>query len=51
MSVQSLKKWVESREFYELCQRYRNTPFYNQPNVVKAYREIKDAIKQKAGEK
>lgn len=43
-----LVEFLESREFYELCQQYRHTPGHMQEHVVEAFEHIKDALRRAA---
>ena len=35
---------LDSMEFYDLCQAYRNAPYTNQPEVVEAFENLKKYI-------
>jgi hypothetical protein len=37
--------WLESQEFYELCQAYRTAPAYDQEQTTRAFDELKRLIK------
>jgi hypothetical protein len=39
-----LKKWLDDREFYELCQAYRTAPLTDQAIVIESFEKIKRAI-------
>jgi len=41
-----LKKWLDSREFYELCQTYRLALPSDQAKVIEAFEDIKRHILQ-----
>jgi hypothetical protein len=35
---------LDSMEFYDLCQAYRNAPYTNQPEVVETFENLKKYI-------
>lgn len=37
---------LDGREFYELMQAYRNTPWQLQDDVIAAFEEVKDFIRE-----
>jgi hypothetical protein len=41
---EQLKKWLDSREFYELMQRYRCAPLVKQEVVIEAFEDVKKGI-------
>lgn len=43
-----LSRWLESQEFYEICQRYRWSPLTNQEEATKAFENLKKAILEHA---
>lgn len=44
VGIDDLKDWLNSREFYELCQTYRTTPVTDPYKVLKAFNDIQWSI-------
>ena len=38
---------LDSQDFYEIMQRYRHSPITEQHNVIKAFNEVKQIIRDK----
>ena len=39
-----MKDWLDSKEFYELCQAYRHAPVHNNTLVLAAWEKMKRGI-------
>ena len=49
-SMLKFDEWLESEEFYNLCQDYRHAHFADQLQVVEKYEALKTAISSKFSE-
>lgn len=42
-----MDKWLESEEFYNLCQAYRHVPITDQQAATQAFEDLKNQIREK----